>query len=94
MLEGNVLKDGWKNEAVHEALDLCLACKACKTECPVNVDVASYKAEFLSHYYEGRRHPLRDYLFGFMDRWAHMASVLPGITPGLANFTMQAPLIR
>jgi FAD/FMN-containing dehydrogenase/Fe-S oxidoreductase len=91
ILEGNVLKEGWKNEAVHEALDLCLACKACKTECPVNVDVASYKAEFLSHYFEGRRHPLRDYLFAFMDRWAHLASVLPGITPGLANFTMQAP---
>ena len=91
ILEGNALKDGWKNEAVHEALDLCLACKACKTECPVNVDVASYKAEFLSHYFEGRRHSLRDYLFAFMDRWAHVASVLPGITPGLANFTMQAP---
>ncbi len=88
MLEGNVIKDGWKNEAVHEALDLCLACKACKTECPVNVDVASYKAEFLAHYYEGRPHPLRDYLFGFMDRWAHLAS----IAPALANFTMQAPI--
>ena len=93
MLEGNVLKGGWKNEAVHEALDLCLACKACKTECPVNVDVANYKAEFLSHYYEGRLHPLRDYLFGFMDRWAHIASILPGVTPGLANLTMQAPVV-
>ncbi len=93
MLEGNVLKDGWKNEAVHEALELCLACKACKTECPVNVDVATYKAEFLSHYYEGRLHPLRDYLFGFMDRWAHLASVIPGVTPALANFAMQVPVI-
>jgi FAD/FMN-containing dehydrogenase/Fe-S oxidoreductase len=93
MLEGNVLKDGWKNEAVHEALELCLACKACKTECPVNVDVATYKAEFLSHYYEGRLHPLRDYLFGFMDRWAQLASIVPGVTPGLANFTMQAPVV-
>jgi Fe-S oxidoreductase len=92
MLEGNVLKDGWKNEAVHEALELCLACKACKTECPVNVDVATYKAEFLSHYYEGRLHPLRDYAFGFMDRWAHLASVIPGVTPALANFAMQAPV--
>jgi FAD/FMN-containing dehydrogenase/Fe-S oxidoreductase len=92
MLEGNVLNDGWKNEGVREALDLCLACKACKTECPVNVDVASYKAEFLSHYYEGRSHPLRDYLFGFMDRWAHLASILPGITPPIANFGMRAPV--
>jgi Fe-S oxidoreductase len=93
MLEGNVLKGGWKNEAVREALELCLACKACKTECPVNVDVATYKAEFLSHYYEGRLHPLRDYLFGFMDRWAHLASILPGVTPRLANFAMEAPAV-
>ncbi len=93
MLEGNVLKDGWKNEAVHEALELCLACKACKTECPVGVDVATYKAEFLSHYYEGRLHPLRDYLFGFMDRWAHLASIIPGVTPGLANLAMHAPIV-
>ena len=93
VLQGNVLKDGWKNEAVHEALELCLACKACKTECPVNVDVATYKAEFLSHYYEGRLHPLRDYAFGFMDRWAGVASIIPGVTPGLANFAMQAPVI-
>ncbi len=93
VLQGNVLKNAWKNEAVHEALELCLACKACKTECPVNVDVATYKAEFLSHYYEGRLHPLRDYAFGFMDRWAGVASILPGVTPGLANFAMQAPVI-
>ncbi len=93
MLEGDVIQGGWRNEAVHEALDLCLACKACKTECPVNVDVASYKAEFLSHYHEGRLHPLRDYLFGFMDRSAAMAATIPGVTPALANFAMQAPLL-
>ena len=92
MLEGGVLKDGWKNEAVREALDLCLSCKACKTECPVNVDMASYKAEFLAHYYEGKSRPLRDYLFGYMDRWAHMASVLPGVGPAAANLAMRAPI--
>ncbi|AXC15363.1 Glycolate dehydrogenase [Acidisarcina polymorpha] len=93
VLEGNILKDGWKNEEVREALDLCLSCKACKSECPVNVDVATYKSEFLAHYYQGRFHPLRDYLFGFMDRWAALAAVLPGVTPRLANFTMQAPIV-
>ena len=70
MLQGQVITDGWRNEEVKEALDLCLSCKACKTECPVNVDMATWKAEFLGHHYQGRVHPLQHYLFGFMDRWA------------------------
>ena len=53
MMQGNVIQDGWRNEEVHEALELCLSCKACKTECPVNVDMATWKSEFLAHYYEG-----------------------------------------
>jgi Fe-S oxidoreductase len=57
MLEGNPIRDGWRDETVHEALDLCLACKGCKSECPVNVDMATYKAEFLSHYYARRVRP-------------------------------------
>ena len=56
--------DGWRNEAVKESLDLCLACKGCKSDCPVSVDMATYKAEFLSHYYERRLRPLRAYAFG------------------------------
>jgi FAD/FMN-containing dehydrogenase/Fe-S oxidoreductase len=90
MLNGNVLTGGWRNEEVKEALDLCLSCKACKTECPVNVDMATWKAEFLGHHYEGRTHPLQHYLFGFMDRWAHMAA----IAPGLANLPMRTPGVR
>ncbi len=87
MLEGDVLPDGWQSERVKEALDLCLSCKACKTECPVNVDVATYKAEFLAHYYQQHSHDLRDYAFGFMDRWAAMASK----APQLANLPMRLP---
>ena len=89
MMQGNVIQDGWRNEEVREALDLCLSCKACKTECPVNVDMATWKSEFLAHYYEGRLHPLHHYAFGFMDRWANMASYgpllasLPLRTPGI-----------
>jgi FAD/FMN-containing dehydrogenase/Fe-S oxidoreductase len=90
MLNGNVLTDGWRNEEVKEALDLCLSCKACKTECPVNVDMATWKAEFLGHHYEGRTHPLQHYLFGFMDRFAHLAA----FAPGLANLPMKTPGIR
>ncbi len=85
MLQGDVVKDGWKSEAVHEALDLCLSCKGCKGECPVSVDMATYKAEFMSHYYEGRMRPLNAYAFGLIDRWAKLASYAPGI----ANFFSQ-----
>src|SRR5580698_1930746 len=58
MLEGNPMSDGWEDEGVKDALDLCLSCKGCKGECPVNVDMATYKAEFLSHYYERKRRPI------------------------------------
>lgn len=90
MMQGNVLKNGWQNEEVKEALDLCLSCKACKTECPVNVDMATWKSEFLAHHYEGRRHPLQHYAFGFMDRWAGMAAV----APSLANLPLRIPGIN
>jgi FAD/FMN-containing dehydrogenase/Fe-S oxidoreductase len=74
MLRGEPLKNLWRSEAVKEALDLCLACKGCKNDCPVNVDMATYKAEFLSHYYEGRRRPVWAYAFGLISVWARIAS--------------------
>src|SRR5881275_276716 len=61
MLRGNPVKADWNNEPVKRSLDLCLACKGCKSDCPVNVDMATYKAEFLSHYYEHHRRPLHAY---------------------------------
>src|SRR5687767_5980997 len=87
LLQGEVLEGGWQNDDVKDALDLCLSCKACKTECPANVDVATYKAEFLAHYYEGRIRPIRAYAFGMVNRWAQLAS----IAPGMANFLGSAP---
>lgn len=88
-LQGDVIKGGWKSEAVKDALDLCLACKGCKGDCPVNVDMATYKAEFLSHYYEGKRRPLHAYLFGWIHWWANLAS----LEPGLVNFLTHAPVL-
>jgi Fe-S oxidoreductase len=85
-----VIRDGWRSEEVKHSLDLCLACKGCKSDCPVSVDVATYKAEFLSHYYEGRVRPLNAYAFGNIDFWASLASN----APGLVNLTTQLPFLR
>src|SRR5712671_5966852 len=90
LLQGEIVRDGWKDEQVKKALDLCLSCKACKSECPANVDIATYKAEFLSHYYENRPWPLKAHAFGRIDRWARLASA----APRLANFFTQAAGLR
>jgi len=90
MTQGEVIRDGWCSEEVKHSLDLCLACKGCKSDCPVGVDVATYKAEFLSHYYEGRVRPRSAYAFGNIDLWASLASN----APGLINLTTQLPLLR
>jgi FAD/FMN-containing dehydrogenase/Fe-S oxidoreductase len=87
MMHASQLKDGWRDESVKESLDLCLACKGCKHDCPVRVDMASYKAEFLSHYYEGRLRPVAAYALGLI----YWESRLASLTPGLANFFTQTP---
>jgi FAD/FMN-containing dehydrogenase/Fe-S oxidoreductase len=87
--EGGVLKKGWNQPEVKEALDLCLSCKGCKKECPVKVDMAAYKAEFLSHWFEHHRRPLAAHAFGFIDRWARWASH----APGLARFASESPVL-
>ena len=90
MTKGDVIHDGWRDQHVKDSLDLCLACKGCKSDCPVGVDVATYKAEFLSHYYEGRLRPRSAYAFGNIDIWARLASK----APGLINLTTQLPFLR
>jgi FAD/FMN-containing dehydrogenase/Fe-S oxidoreductase len=90
MTKGEVIRGRWQDENVKRSLDLCLACKGCKSDCPVGVDVATYKAEFLSHYYEARPRPLSAYAFGNIDLWARLAS----FAPGLANLTTQLPFLR
>jgi FAD/FMN-containing dehydrogenase/Fe-S oxidoreductase len=87
MLHGDVITNGWRDENVKDSLDLCLSCKGCKGDCPVNVDMATYKAEFLSHYWEGRLRPRYSYAFGWIDKWSRLASV----APGFANLFTQLP---
>jgi Fe-S oxidoreductase/FAD/FMN-containing dehydrogenase len=91
MLQGDVIgTNGWHDEAVKDALDLCLACKGCKGECPVNVDMATYKAEFLSHYYAGHIRPITAYSMGLIHWWARAAALMPNV----ANLLTHAPLLR
>jgi len=87
MLRGEVIHGGWENEAVKASLDLCLACKSCRSECPVQVDMATYKAEFLSHYYENHWRPRQALSMGRIHRWARLA----GKAPKLANAVSGAP---
>src|SRR5882724_11063626 len=79
-----------RDENVKESLDLCLSCKGCKSDCPVGVDLATYKAEFLSHYHQGRLRPRSDYAFANIDFWARLASK----APGLVNLATQLPFLR
>ncbi|MDX1665024.1 MAG: FAD-linked oxidase C-terminal domain-containing protein [Candidatus Promineifilaceae bacterium] len=87
MLQGDVVDGGWQDEDVKESLELCLSCKGCKGDCPVQVDIATYKAEFTSHYYQGRLRPRQAYLFGLIQYWARLAARMPRV----ANFFTQTP---
>jgi FAD/FMN-containing dehydrogenase/Fe-S oxidoreductase len=85
MLRGEVITEGWESEEVKEALEWCLACKGCRSDCPTHTDMAAYKAEFLSHYYENRRRPRQALTMGRIGEWAPYAGLLPGLANGLAR---------
>ncbi|MEU5754471.1 FAD-binding and (Fe-S)-binding domain-containing protein [Streptomyces sp. NPDC047829] len=74
MLAGELVTDGWRSTEVRDALDLCLSCKGCRSDCPVEVDMATYKAEFLHHHYAGRRRPAAHYALGWLPVWLRWAS--------------------
>jgi FAD/FMN-containing dehydrogenase/Fe-S oxidoreductase len=94
MLAGALRKEGFQSKAVHEALDLCLSCKACKTECPVAVDMTAYKSEYLAQRYKHRPHPLHHYIFGFADLLARLGSITPALTNAVLTGRFTSPLIK
>lgn len=80
------VEEGWRSEEVREALDLCLSCKACSTDCPAGVDMATYKAEFFDHYYAGRLRPISHVSLGWLPRWLRIAGrIAPVINAVLAT---------
>ncbi|WP_128983532.1 FAD-binding and (Fe-S)-binding domain-containing protein [Streptomyces roseicoloratus] len=94
--EDTAIPDGWRSTAVKDALDLCLACKGCRSDCPVGVDMATYKAEFLAHHYRRRLRPAAHYSLGWLPLWARLARVSPTTVnallraPGLAALAKRA----
>ncbi|GAA1846820.1 FAD-linked oxidase C-terminal domain-containing protein [Brevibacterium marinum] len=93
MLRGKSLKL-WRDDHVHGALDLCLSCKSCKSECPVNVDMATYKAEYLAHYYKGRLRPRNEYSVPLIYWWARIATRLPKVVNAIAHAPVVTDAIK
>ena len=85
MLRGEIITDGWQSEEVKEALDWCLACKGCRSDCPTHTDMAAYKAEFLSHYYEAKPRPLAAQMMSRIGEWAPLAARASWVFNGLSS---------
>ena len=94
MLQGDVIKDGWQSDEVKEALDWCLACKGCKSDCPTHTDMATYKAEFLSHYYEQHARPRQAWSMGRIGEWAPLAAKFPRISNFFTQSAVFAPIAK
>ena len=94
MLRGEVIEEGWRSEDVRDALEWCLACKGCRSDCPTHTDMAAYKAEFLSHYYEGRARPAQAHIMGRISEWAGRAAQAPAIVNALSGLPLFSNLLK
>jgi FAD/FMN-containing dehydrogenase/Fe-S oxidoreductase len=94
MLEGDVITDGWRSQEVAGALDLCLSCKGCLSDCPVNVDMATYKSEFLHHHFARRLRPASHYSMGWLPLWSRLATVAPAAVNAVTGSVLAGPLKR
>ncbi|MFI0821105.1 FAD-binding and (Fe-S)-binding domain-containing protein [Streptomyces sp. NPDC021098] len=93
MTQGEVITDGWRSPEVRDALDLCLSCKACGTDCPVGVDMATYKSEFLHHHYKRRIRPASHYSMGWLPLLSRPAARMPRLVNVLTSSRL-APLVK
>jgi FAD/FMN-containing dehydrogenase/Fe-S oxidoreductase len=94
LANGSLVTGGWQAPEVHEALDLCLSCKACSRDCPASVDMATYKSEVLHQAYRGRLRPRSHYALGWLPRWTQLAAAAPGLARATLRFGPAARIMR
>jgi FAD/FMN-containing dehydrogenase/Fe-S oxidoreductase len=94
LANGSLVTGGWRSPEVHEALDLCLSCKACSRDCPVSVDMATYKSEVLHQAYRGRLRPRSHYALGWLPRWTRLAAAAPALANAAFRVRPVAGLMR
>ncbi|MER5214402.1 FAD-linked oxidase C-terminal domain-containing protein [Streptomyces sp. NPDC002838] len=93
MTQGELITDGWRSTEVRDALDLCLSCKGCSADCPVGVDIATYKSEFLHHHYKGRVRPASHYTMGWLPLLSRLAARMPRLVNSLTA-SRTAPIVK